>query len=93
MQVKVRAGGRWGRVGLGALRPQGAHGVLKEAPRAQGSGSGPSGNLIASGFCRSQPAARRPGCYRRLAGGDTEASVSLDEQSSHRLLSSARGDG
>lgn len=75
MQVKVRAGGRWGRVGLGALRPQGAHGVLKEAPRAQGSGSGPSGNLIASGFCRSQPAARRPGCYRRLAGGDTEASV------------------
>ena len=93
MQVKVRGGGRWGRVGLGALRPQGAHGVLKEAPRAQGSGNGPSGNFIASGLCRSQPAARRPGCYRRLAGGDTEASVSLDEQSSHRLLSSARGNG
>ena len=93
MQVKVRAGGRWGRVGLGALCPPGAPGVLKEAPRAQGSGSGPSGNLIASGPCRSQPAAWRPGCYRRLAGGDTKASVSLDEQSSHRLLSSTRGDG
>ena len=91
--MKVRAGGLWDRVGLGALRLRGADGVLEEAPRAQGLGGGPSGDLTPPGPSGSQPAARRPGFYRRPAGGDAEASVSLEGRPTRLLLSPGRVGG
>lgn len=89
--MKDRAGGLWGRVGLGALRLRGAD--WEEGPRAQGLGGGPSGNLTLPGPSGSQPAVRRPGFYRRPAGGDAEASVSLEGRPTGLLLSPGRVGG
>ncbi|XDC55409.1 hypothetical protein R6Z07M_006591 [Ovis aries] len=48
---------------------------LEEAGFPRGAVPSSGGREGGGGPCRSQSAAWRPGCYRRLAGGDTKASV------------------